>query len=125
MSAPYDRELQQVALSAADECNVRVQRGVYLAALGPSYETPAEIFMFARCGADAVGMSTVPEVIAARAMGIRVLGISLITNAAAGMTGEPLTHDEVIQAGAAAAPRFVALVSGVLRRLATQPELET
>jgi purine-nucleoside phosphorylase len=119
MSAPYDRELKELAVSAAEECGVAVQRGVYLAALGPSYETPAEIRMFARLGADAVGMSTVPEVIAAHAMGIRVLGISLISNAAAGMTGEPLTHGEVIQAGVQAAPRFISLVRGVLRRLAT------
>ena len=118
MSAPYDRELQRLATRVAAERGLHVQRGVYLAALGPSYETPAEIRMFAQLGADAVGMSTVPEVIAARAMGIRVLGISLITNAAAGMTGEPLTHEEVIQAGAEAAPRFVTLIRGVLRALA-------
>ena len=73
--------------------------------------------MFARMGADAIGMSTVPEVIAARAMGIRVLGISSISNAAAGLTGEPLTHDEVIQAGIDAAPRFAALIRGILRAL--------
>ena len=120
MSAPYDRELQQLALRVAREQGVRLHQGVYLAALGPSYETPAEIRMFGRLGADAVGMSTVPEVIAARAMGIRVLGISLITNAAAGLTGEPLTHEEVIQAGADAAPRFAAVVRGVLRTLSTQ-----
>ena len=118
MSQPYDRELQQLALRVAGDSGIRAQRGVYLAALGPSYETPAEIRMFARFGADAIGMSTVPEVIAARALGLRVLGVSLISNSAAGMTGEPLTHAEVIQAGADAAPRFSALIRGVLRELA-------
>ena len=90
---------------------------MYAAVLGPSYETPAEIRMLERMGADAVGMSTVPEVIAARAAGMRVLGVALITNAAAGITGEPLDHAEVIAAGAAAAERFQRLVRGFLRRL--------
>ena len=117
MSAPYDRELQELAGRVAREQGIPIKRGVYLGALGPSYETPSEIRMFARMGADAIGMSTVPEVVAARAMGVRVLGISLISNAAAGLTGEPLTHDEVIQAGRDAAPRFAALIRGVLRAL--------
>ncbi|MGQ0814390.1 MAG: phosphorylase family protein, partial [Gemmatimonadota bacterium] len=81
-------------------------------------ETPAEIRMYEKLGADAVGMSTVPEVITARALGVRVLGISLITNAAAGLTGEPVTHDEVIAAGEEARPRFAAFVRGVVRALA-------
>lgn len=117
MSRPYDVELQELAQRVASENGIAVTRGVYLAVLGPSYETPAEIRMLAQLGADAVGMSTIPEVIAARAMGIRVLGISLITNAAAGMTGEPLTHDEVILAGQEAGPRFAKLVRGVIRSL--------
>lgn len=117
MSAPYDRELQALAESVARQEGLQLKRGVYFAVTGPSYETPAEIRMYAALGADAVGMSTVPEVLAARAMGIRVLGISLITNAAAGMTGEPLTHDEVIQAGIEAGPRFVTLVRGIVRAL--------
>ena len=120
MSAPYDRELQMIAEAVANEHGLRLKRGVYLAVLGPSYETPAEINMYARFGADAVGMSTVPEVIAARAIGIRVLGISLITNAAAGMTGEPLTHEEVILAAKEARPRFAAVVRGVVRELGRQ-----
>jgi purine-nucleoside phosphorylase len=117
MSAPYDCGLQQLAERVARANGVTLKRGVYLAVTGPSYETPAEIRMYKQLGADAVGMSTVPEVIAARAMGVRVLGISLITNAAAGMTGEPLTHQEVIDAGEEARPRFAALVRGVLRSL--------
>jgi purine-nucleoside phosphorylase len=117
MSAPYDAELMRIAEQVARANGMTPKRGVYFAVLGPSYETPAEIRMYAKLGADAVGMSTVPEVIAARAMGVRVLGISLITNAAAGLTGEPLTHDEVIQAGEEARPRFAALVRGVLRAL--------
>lgn len=117
MSAPYDRELQETTERVARERGLTLKRGVYFAVTGPSYETPAEIRMYAKLGADAVGMSTVPEVLAARAMGVRVLGISLITNAAAGITGEPLTHDEVIQAGLEAGPRFITLVRGVLRTL--------
>lgn len=120
MSAPYDRELQMIAQRVGSERGLSLKRGVYFAVLGPSYETPAEISMYARLGADAVGMSTVPEVIAARALGVRVLGISLITNAAAGMTGEPLTHEEVILAGQEARPRFAAVVRGVVRELASR-----
>lgn len=117
MSQPYDRALQQLAERIARAQDISVARGVYFAVTGPSYETLAEIKMFELLGADAVGMSTIPEVIAARAMGIRVLGISLITNAAAGMTGEPVTHEEVIAAGNEAGPRFVKLVRGVIREL--------
>lgn len=117
MTAPYDPELRALAEAVAEEEGVDVTEGVYAAVLGPSYETPAEIRMLARLGADAVGMSTVPEVIAARAAGLRVLGIALITNHAAGISGEPLDHAEVIAEGAAAAERFQRLVRGVLRRL--------
>jgi purine-nucleoside phosphorylase len=117
MSAPYDAGLIALAERVARANGIAPRRGVYFAVSGPSYETPAEIRMYAKLGADAVGMSTVPEVIAARAMGIRVLGISLITNAAAGMTGEPLTHEEVLLAGEEARPRFAALIRGVLREL--------
>ena len=117
MSAPYDPELQQLASDVAAAINVDLARGVYLAGLGPSYETPAETAMFRKLGADAVGMSTVPEVIAARALGVRVLGISLITNAAGGSDGEPVTHEEVIQAGVEAGPLFVKLVRGIIQRL--------
>ena len=117
MSRPYDPELQALAERVALEHRIAVTRGVYLAVLGPSYETPAEIRMFRKLGGDAVGMSTIPEVIAARALGVRVLGISLITNAAAGSTGQPLSHEEVIQAGRAASGRFTTLVRGVIKSL--------
>ena len=117
MSQPYDLELQRLAERVAAQHKISVVRGVYLAVLGPSYETAAEIAMFRKLGADAVGMSTIPEVIAARAIGVRVLGISLVTNAAAAAGGEPLTHEAVIQAGLEAAPRFATLVRGVVRLL--------
>lgn len=118
MSHPYDAELQDLAERIARENGVKVARGVYLAVLGPSYETPAEIRMFRKFGGDAIGMSTIPEVIAARAIGVRVLGISLITNAAAGSTGEPLSHQEVIDAGVEASGRFTTLIRGVIRNIA-------
>jgi purine-nucleoside phosphorylase len=118
MSRPYDAELQQIAERVALEHAIPVTRGVYLAVLGPSYETPAEIRMFRKFGGDAVGMSTIPEVITARALGVRVLGVSLITNPAAGSTGIPLTHDEVIEAGREASGRFTTLVRGIVKHLA-------
>ncbi|NIP80528.1 MAG: purine-nucleoside phosphorylase, partial [Gemmatimonadetes bacterium] len=117
MTAAYDPALRGLALEVARERGIEVATGVYAAVLGPSYETPAEIRMLDAIGADAVGMSTVPEVIAARAGGLRVLGIALITNPAAGIGPESLEHDEVIAAGAAAAGRFQDLVLGVLERL--------
>ena len=95
-----------------------LEEGVYAALLGPSYETPAEIRMLARLGADAVGMSTVPEVIVARARGIRCLGFSSITNVAAGLSAEPLSHEEVLAAGSRVAGQLGALLSGVVGRLA-------
>ena len=117
MSRPYDTQLQALAERIALEQHLPVTRGVYLAVLGPSYETPAEIRMFRKLGGDAIGMSTIPEVTAARALGVRVLGISLITNAAAGTTGLPLSHEEVIQAGREASGRFTTLVRGVIENL--------
>jgi purine-nucleoside phosphorylase len=117
MSAPYDPALRAIALDVGRQEAIDLVEGVYAAVLGPSYETPAEIRMLERLGADAVGMSTVPEVIAARAARMRVLGIALITNAAAGITGERLDHAEVIAAGEAAAERFERLVRGIIARL--------
>jgi purine-nucleoside phosphorylase len=115
MTAPYDPALRDLAVTVAAAAGQRLVRGVYAAVLGPSYETPAEIRMLAALGADAVGMSTVPEVIAARARGVPVLGISLISNAAAGLSPVPLTHEEVVAAGLEARDRFSRLVRGILR----------
>lgn len=120
MAAPYDPELQRVAVEVARSERIPLQRGVYCALTGPSYETRAEVRMLARF-ADAVGMSTVPEVLAARAIGMRVLGLSLITNPAAGLGPGALDHEDVVAAGAEAADRFGRLVRGVLRRLAAVP----
>jgi purine-nucleoside phosphorylase len=117
MSRPYDPELQALAQDVAREHGIRMRRGVYVATLGPSYETPAEIRMMQRLGGDAVGMSTVPEVLVARARGARVLGISLITNYAAGTTSALLSHDDVVAAGTAARADFARLVRGVIARI--------
>ncbi|CAN5518399.1 purine nucleoside phosphorylase I, inosine and guanosine-specific [soil metagenome] len=119
MADPYDATLRRVAATVALEQGIPLQPGVYAAVLGPSYETPAEIRMLARLGADAVGMSTVPEVVAARALGVRCLGISCITNLAAGLGGERLTHEEVMEVGAQARDRLAALVRGILPRIAS------
>jgi purine-nucleoside phosphorylase len=118
MSAPYDPQLQQRAERVALAEQIRLVRGVYAAMLGPSYETPAEVRMLERLGADVVGMSTVPEVLVARARGVPVLGISLVSNAAAGLSPVPLSHAEVVEAGQEAQGRFTRLVRGVVRELA-------
>jgi purine-nucleoside phosphorylase len=117
MTAAYDLRLCALAREVAATESLHLARGVYAAVLGPSYETPAEIRLLSTLGADAVGMSTVPEVIVARARGVPVLGISLISNVAAGLRGEPLAHEEVLAAGAAASDRFTRLIRGILRRL--------
>jgi purine-nucleoside phosphorylase len=117
MTEAYSSVLRNLADDVAREENIPVVHGVYCAMLGPSYETPAEIRMIGRLGGDAVGMSTVPEVVVARARGLDVLGISLISNLATGISEQHLTHDEVMQAGVDAAESFERLVRGVLRRL--------
>ena len=114
MSAPYDRDLMALAERAALAERIPLVRGVYCALAGPSYETPAEIRMLARLGADAVGMSTVPEVLVARAAGVPVLGISLITNPAAGLAAGPLSHDEVVAAGERAREASARLLRGII-----------
>lgn len=117
MSAPYDADLASITRLVAAEQGILLREGVYAALLGPAYETPAEVRMLEFLGADAVGMSTVPEVIVARAIGMRVLGISCITNLACGLTATPITHDEVLETTARAATRFASLVRGVVARL--------
>jgi purine-nucleoside phosphorylase len=97
MTEAYSRRLRRTMLAAARQEKIQIRRGVYLACTGPSYETPSEIRAFARLGADAVGMSTVPEVIVARALGLEVCGLSCITNFAAGRTARPLSHAGVLQ----------------------------
>src|SRR5256884_3119702 len=114
MSDPYDRELRALAREVALQQQIGLEEGVYAALLGPSYETPAEIRMLARLGADAVGMSTVPEVIVARARGIRCLGFSSITNVAAGLSAAPLSHEEVLAAGPPGPGPLATLVKGVI-----------
>jgi purine-nucleoside phosphorylase len=99
MSDAYDRGLAELAVRACEKAGLRSHRGVYLALGGPSFETPAEIRMARTLGADAVGMSTVPEVIAARHLGMRVLGLSCLTNMAAGVTDRKLDHQEVLDTG--------------------------
>ncbi len=117
MSRPYDPELMRTALRVARELEIPLERGTYAAVLGPSYETPAEIRFLAGAGAHAVGMSTVPEVIAAGALGIRALAFSLITNRAAGMGKGSLSHQEVVKVGREAGGRLEALIRGVVRAL--------
>ena len=119
MSQGYDPELLALAQRVAARGQLRVAAGVYAGLLGPTYETPAEIRMLRTLGADAVGMSTVLEVIAARHMGARVLGISCITNLAAGLSSQPLSHAEVEQTARASRDRFTRLIEGVLTELPT------
>ncbi len=111
MTHVYDVELQQTIRQAAKENGIYLQEGVYAQLTGPSFETPADIRMMRLLGADAVGMSTVVEAIAARHCGMRVCGISCISNLAAGMTDNPLTHEEVQEAADMAAPCFKKLVT--------------
>ncbi len=111
MSAVYDRELQQVIRRKAEENDIFLQEGVYAQLTGPSYESPADIRALRALGCDAVGMSTVVEAIAARHCGLRVCGISCISNLAAGMAQEPLNHKEVQAAADLAVPRFKKLVT--------------
>jgi purine-nucleoside phosphorylase len=99
MTVAYDSDLRRLLVRAGKQCGVKLRSGVYLAVSGPSYETPAEIRAFARLGADAVGMSTVPEAIVARQCGLRVAGLSCITNLAAGRSRGPLSHAEVLETG--------------------------
>ncbi|HEY4640284.1 MAG TPA: purine-nucleoside phosphorylase [Thermoanaerobaculia bacterium] len=117
MTEAYPESLRAIAREVAKEIGVDVKEGVYLALSGPTYETPAEIRAFRVLGADAVGMSTVPEVIAMSHMNIPVLGISCITNMAAGILKQKLTHQEVIDTTTRVQKQFTALVLGILKKL--------
>jgi purine-nucleoside phosphorylase len=111
MSEAYSVRLRQLAKRCAQRLRVPLKEGVYVSVSGPSYESPAEIRMLKRSGADAVGMSTVPEVIVARHMGIECLGISSITNLAAGLSKKPLSHEEVLEAGDRVKPKLIKLLA--------------
>lgn len=117
MSEPYDKGLRQLVREVAVKRKIRLVEGVYAGLLGPTYETPAEVRMLDRLGADAVGMSTVPEVIAARALGMRVLGVSCITNMACGLSTSPLNHAEVIDTTTRVAKDFENLIEDVVATL--------
>ncbi len=117
MSSPYDARLAEIAREVAREQGIVLREGVYAGLLGPQYETAAEVRMLGVLGADAVGMSTVPEVIVARAIGMRVLGFSCVTNPGTGLSATPLSHADVLETTARAAGTFVRLVSGVVERL--------
>jgi len=125
MSAAYDPALRHLATRILEEMGGAVHEGVYAAMSGPSYETPAEIRMLAGMGADAVGMSTVPETLAARHMGVRVAGISCITNLAAGIGDQALSHEEVAATAALASERFRGLLTKMLKRIPLEPPVRT
>jgi purine-nucleoside phosphorylase len=110
MSDAYDPELRAQARAAAERLGIEVGEGVYGAWLGPQFETPAEIRFMRAVGCDLAGMSTVQEVIAARHLGIRVLGLSVVTNMAAGVLPEPIDHEAVLEVGAKAATSVIALL---------------
>jgi purine-nucleoside phosphorylase len=117
MSEVYSQRLRDIADDVARVRGIAVAHGVYAALYGPNYETPAEIRFLRAMGVDAVGMSTVPEAIAARHMGLEVLGISCITNMAAGMLRKPIVHDEVLETAHRVRGSFVALLEGIVERL--------
>lgn len=120
MSEAYCKRYRDIALAEGRKLGLDVKEGVYAALAGPSYETPAEIRYLRTIGADMVGMSTAPEVIVARHMGIRVLGISCVTNMAAGILDQPITHAEVIETGERVRGQFVALLRSVIPRIAEE-----
>lgn len=118
MSSVYDRDLQKLLVRTAKENRIYLQEGVYAQMTGPSYESPAEIRMLRSLGCDAVGMSTVVEAIAARHMGMKICGVSCISNLAAGMSANPLSHREVQEAADMAAPNFKKLVTEAVKSMA-------
>jgi purine-nucleoside phosphorylase len=122
LTQAYDLSLRRQLFAAAAKIGVTLGEGVYAQLSGPAYETPAEVKMLRVLGADAVGMSTVPEVLVARHQGVRVAGVSCITNAAAGLSAQALSHEDVTQVAARAAEAFRALITEYARRLANQED---
>ena len=120
MTRVYWKPFRAIAREEAKRIGIEVHEGVYVAVTGPSYETPAEIRMFRQLGADVVGMSTVPEVITASHMGIRVLAISCVTNMAAGILDQPLDHKEVLETGERVKGAFMQLLNAVIPRMASE-----
>jgi purine-nucleoside phosphorylase len=120
MTAAYDRGFREMTVAEGNRNHIALYEGVYSALPGPSYETPAEIRYLRAIGADLVGMSTVPEVIAARHCGMRVLGISCVTNAAAGILDQPLDHKEVLETAERVKSQFIALLKIVIPRIAAE-----
>jgi purine-nucleoside phosphorylase len=120
MSAVYSPALQEIVVEEARALGIELRRGIYAALSGPNYETPSEIHLLRNCGADAVGMSTVPEAIVARQMDIEVLGISCITNMASGISDEPINHDEVMETGNRVRSTFTQLLRRVVSRLSSR-----
>ena len=119
MSYTYSRRYREIALEEAKKLSIRANEGVYVALAGPSYETPAEIRYLRTIGADLVGMSTVPEAIVARHMGMEILAISCVTNMAAGILDKPLVHEEVLEVGRRVMSQFISLLRAVLPRIAS------
>ncbi len=122
MSEAYDRRYRALARAAAEELGIELREGVYAALTGPSYETPAEIRYLRAIGADMVGMSTVPEVIVANHMGMRVLGISCVTNMAAGILDQKISHEEVLETGERVKGALIALLRAIIPRIAGKEE---
>jgi len=120
MTVAYDRRFREIAVGAGNRNGIGLLEGVYAALAGPSYETPAEIRFLQTIGADLVGMSTVPEVIAARHSGLRVLGISCVTNAAAGILDKPLNHEEVLETTTRVRAQFIGLLKLLIPRIAAE-----
>ncbi len=114
MTGAYSKDLQKVAIKAAEKNNITLREGVYMFMSGPNFETPAEIRFARTAGADACGMSTVPEAIAASQMGFRTMGISCMTNMAAGILDQPLNHEEVLETGRIVKTKFTALVKTII-----------
>jgi purine-nucleoside phosphorylase len=118
MTTAYDKRFREIALAEGKQLGIDPAEGVYAALAGPSYETPAEIRFLRSIGSDLVGMSTVPEVIAARHSGVRVLGISCVTNAAAGILDRPLDHKEVLETAERVKTQFISLLRAVVQKIA-------